>query len=227
MIGYVIAGLGIYLMLGKKTDSKTTENPVMITPVSPVSTNQPAVTAVTGYDARTDKYDSIFSDIGNSMNIPWQVLKAFAAVESDYGNASWYVSRIPLKTPDGIYKAGIAGNTDEHLSIANRRLGSAYRPSDVWTVSVSMKICAAVLLENESSLTAGTGNVWNSLMKAVRSGQGIVSEIDSLLSAVVKSYGAGFADRNNPKYDSYYSLWKTVFNSIIARQGADTAPAVK
>lgn len=192
MIGYIIAGLGLY-----------------------------ALTKKTGSPAQ-DTNDAMFQSAGEKYGIPWQALKAFYAVESDYGTAEYIKTSAPN---NGRY--GIMGTSSFDFVNAAEKIKKGFTLKDAWNPEVSIEVCAFVNRMNDEK--AENGKYWAAVRTSLESGKSLSAEMDVRLSRIVGAYLIGYDNLNNSgtmqSWKDYYSKWKSAFNSIIARQGTGKVPA--
>lgn len=227
----VIAALGLWWLLGSKktADVKPATDYTPAGPVSPPATTtkppvstdpKPAVNA--DYNPATDSNDGYFQTVGDKYKIPWQCLKAFAAVESDYGNASWVQNRTPYYT-----KYGLMGESAATLQWVFQMLGKSWTLNDAWNPAVSIECAAYVCTVNGKNIN-GYANYWQKITAAIQDKRDLTSDEDYYLGRIVGSYNVGAGNLSNPdytaKWQSYYARWKTALNSIIARQGSGSVP---
>lgn len=171
-----------------------------------------------------DKLDSLFQTVGDIYGIPWQALKAFYSVESNYGNADF----VKTSTPNnGRY--GIMGTSSFDFINAAGKIGKNFTLKDAWNPEVSVEVCAFVNRMNDQK--AEDGKFWAQIRTAMESGKAMSAEMDVRLSRIVGSYLIGYDNLNNSAtmkdWKDYYTKWKSAFNSIIARQGYGLPSSVK
>jgi len=223
----VIFGLGIwYLLSGKKEEARrpdTTEyKPVG--PVAPPATTSPSTkpSVNVNFNPSTDSNDQLFEAGEMDYNIPWQCLKAFAAVESNYGNAEWVVNKTPYYT-----KLGMMGISTASFQWVASMIGKGWSLSDAWKPAVSIEACAYINRINAKGIN-GSANYWTVIKAAISDKRDFTSNEDYYLGRIVGAYNVGPGNLSNPdytaKWQSYYARWKTALTAIIARQGSGTVP---
>lgn len=186
MIGYIIAGLGLYALTQKSGSSL------------------PA--------AETDKYDAILKNAGYLYGIPWQFLKAYLAVESNYGTADF----IKNKTPNnGRY--GIMGTSSFDFINAVQEIGNGYTLKDVWNPEVSIEVCAFQNRKNEQK--AEKSGFMISAKTILDSGSPS-AETEVRLGRIVGAYFVGFDNLSSKtqEWQKYFSDWMTAYKQIRASE---------
>lgn len=226
----VIFGLGIwYLLSGKKEEARRPDTEYKpVGPVAPPATTSPSTSTNTkpavssDYNPATDKDDGFYQTIADSYGIPWQALKAFAAVESNYGNADWAVNKTPYYT-----KLGMMGISTASFQWVASMIGKGWSLSDAWNPAVSIEACAYINKLNAKGIN-GYANYWQAIKAAISDKRDFTANEDYYLGRIVGAYNVGPGNLSNPdytaKWQSYYARWKTALTAIIARQGSGTVP---
>lgn len=184
----------------------TDVNPNIPNPTNPTDT----------YNPIKDRFDADCKRLGTAYKIPWQMLKAHIAVETEYGTTP----AVMQKQLGAGNKRGILGITEATFFSINRQLQGSWKPEDLWKQEVSIEIAAAIIKSNTISITKDSefftkeyGSLTQAQMDTKR----------NQLAKIVMSYnaGAGAVLNNNISQNTknYLSKWVLAFDEIQKRQG--------
>lgn len=201
--------VGYFLLAGKSKSNPVTPTPNDKLPDAP----PPPV----DYHPIKDRFDIAIKKYASIYNIPWQVIKAHIAVESEYGTTPQVMER---KLGPG-NKRGILGITENTFLSVNKMIGSNYKPEDLWKPEVSIEIGTALIRSNTISISKDKDffsrdfSGYTELQKKIQQ--------DNLIR-IVMAYNAGAGAVQKGTYSQstkdYFNKWANAFQEITERQGA-------
>ena len=182
---------------------------------STINTDRPI--PPTNYDAIKDRYDILIKKYAVIYKIPWQVIKAHIAIESEYGTTPQVMEK---KIGSG-NKRGILGITENTFYALNKMVNGNFKPEDLWKPEVSIELASALTKSNSISITKDSEfftRDYSNYTEAQRERQ------KELLAKVVMAYHAGAGTVINNTYSQstkdYNKNWTIALKEISERQGA-------
>ena len=199
--------VGYFLLAGKsKSNPVTPSNNIPDAPPPPIE-----------YHPIKDRFDIAIKKYATIYGIPWQVIKAHIAVESEYGTTPQVMER---KLGAG-NKRGILGITENTFLAVNKMIGANYKPEDLWKPEVSILIGTALIHSNTIAISKDKDfftrdfSGYTELQKKIQ---------QENLIRIVMSYNAGVGAVQTGNYTQrtkdYFNQWASAFQEITERQGA-------
>ncbi len=198
--------VGYFLLAGKSKSS----------PVTPSDKIPDAPPPPVDYHPIKDRFDIAIKKYASIYGIPWQVIKAHIAVETDYGTTPQVMER---KLGSG-NKRGILGITENTFLSVNKMIGANYKPDDLWKAEVSIEIGTALIRSNTIAISKDKEfftrdfSGYTELQKKLQ---------QENLIRIVMSYNAGVGAVQKGTYSQstkdYFNKWATAFQEITERQG--------
>ncbi len=171
----------------------------------------------TNHDPIKDRYDITIKRFAEIYKIPWQIIKAHIAVESEYGTTPQVMER-KLGTGN---KRGILGITENTFYSLNKLIKGSFIPEDLWKPEVSIELASALTKANSQSITKDPEfftRDYSNYTDEQRQKQ------KELLAKIVMAYHAGAGTVLNNTYSQntkdYFTKWAIALKEISERQGA-------
>ncbi len=205
----IAAIIGYFLLAGKSKASPDTPTPSQNIPDAP----PPPV----DYHPIKDRFDIAIKKFASVYGIPWQVIKAHIAVESDYGTTPQVMER---KLGSG-NKRGILGMTENTFLAINKMIGGNFKPDDLWKPEVSIELGAALMRSNTIAISKDKDFFNRDFSNFTELQKKLQQEN---LIRIIMSYNAGVGAVQKGTYSQgtkdYFNSWANAFREITERQGA-------